>query len=111
MNNRNADDPLTFGNKIYKIEFMTKDFTDFGCKYKFTLKEAVGGVPEYVVPHRKFLELAYHYGLEYIESYPFKEFINRFVDRRDRERFRATKEEWEVIDLYRVYVFRSYTEK
>ena len=41
---------LSFGNSIFNVRFEQKDeFPAFGAKYYFTLEEAVGNVPEYLV--------------------------------------------------------------
>jgi len=41
---------LSFGNSIFSVRFEQKEeFPMFGGKYYFTLEEAVGNVPEYLV--------------------------------------------------------------
>ena len=98
-------DPLSFGNRIYKVTFETnKAFPNFGSKYWFWLDEAVETLPEYLVPKKDLLALAHRYGLEFIKSASFEDYIAQSVD---RDNLHLTPDDMEVISIYRAYVFRK----
>ena len=114
--------PLTFGNSIYEISFadrgpLPRDGVfrpSFGWKYTFDLKEAVTGVPEYVVPWEAFRALALEYDLELRYKKGFGEVWREEKGTRelrelagrmgvlDRETggFRVGKEEWEATGMF-----------
>jgi mRNA (guanine-N7-)-methyltransferase len=64
-----------FGNSVYKIAFTKeapKDLKNiFGYEYTFYLEDAVGNVPEYIVPFEAFRGLAQEYHLELVHRKPF----------------------------------------
>lgn len=68
---------LKWGNSIYHVEFELAPPRDgvfkppFGHKYTFFLEDAVGNVPEYVVPFEAFRALAEEYQLELEFKKPF----------------------------------------
>ncbi|KAF2398944.1 guanine-N(7)-methyltransferase [Trichodelitschia bisporula] len=73
------DEPIKWGNSIYRVEFPGKTPADgifrppFGWKYFYFLEEAVEQVPEYVVPWEAFRALAEDYNLELEYRVPFTE--------------------------------------
>lgn len=68
---------LKWGNSIYSVEFDVAPPRDgvfkppFGHKYKFFLEDAVGNVPEYVVPFEAFRAMAAEYDLDLLYKKPF----------------------------------------
>ena len=51
------DQPLEFGNSVYRVKFDEQDPTPrFGHRYTFFLEDAVEEVPEYVVYLDEFAE-------------------------------------------------------
>ncbi|KAI9659647.1 MAG: mRNA cap guanine-N7 methyltransferase [Alyxoria varia] len=122
-----AGQPLTWGNSIYDISFadgsiLPRDGVfrpSFGWKYTFDLKEAVSGVPEYVVPWEAFRALALEYDLELQYKKPFGEVWREERDERelrelarrmnvlDKEtgEFRVSREEWEATAFYLAFCF------
>ncbi len=83
--------------------------------YSFWLADAIDGVPEYVVPAADLVRYAAEAGLELSKHESFHDFVsvhlrqNRFVALLQRMRQGkeedVTSTEWEIIDLYDVYVF------
>lgn len=100
---------LKYGNTIYNVEFESNSFTNnFGNKYTFQLKEAIDSCPEYLV-HPKVLEsLAKEYNLDLIQSLNFHEFYDKNYEPFSYD---ITKDEWDCIYLYRVYVFQKQGER
>ncbi|KAE9964948.1 hypothetical protein BLS_007969 [Venturia inaequalis] len=79
---------LSFGNSIYKINFLTDTPADgvfrppFGWRYFYTLAEAVEA-PEYVVPWEAFRALAEDYNLELEYRKDFREVWAEEKDHRE----------------------------
>lgn len=77
---------LKWGNSIYSVEFDRAPPRDgvfkppFGHKYKFFLEDAVGNVPEYVVPFEAFRALAEEYHLELEFKKPFLRLFDEELD-------------------------------
>ncbi|KAI9777036.1 MAG: mRNA cap guanine-N7 methyltransferase [Peltula sp. TS41687] len=68
---------LEWGNSIYRVRFPGKTPEDgifrppYGWKYSYFMREAVEGVPEYVVPWEAFRALTEEYNLELQYRRPF----------------------------------------
>lgn len=75
-----------FGNTVYKILFTKeapKDLRNiYGYEYTFYLEDAVGNVPEYVVPFEAFRALAQQYNLELLYKKPF---LNMFDEELEKQ--------------------------
>lgn len=80
---------LKFGNSVYSVEFAEPPPRDgvyhppYGHKYTFFLEDAVGNVPEYVVPFESFRNLAEseEFGLELLYKKPFLRMFEEEIDR------------------------------
>eukprot|EP01080_Neovahlkampfia_damariscottae_P010555 gene10555-3074_t len=113
---------LKFGNSIYECTFEKNDFSIengfFGLKYDFELLDAIDKCPEYLV-HPDILEsLAKSYHLDLVEALNFHDFYDKYVDDFDNlnqiykiKSGKITKDEWDAIYLYKVYVFKKEGEK
>jgi mRNA (guanine-N7-)-methyltransferase len=79
-------EPLNWGNTIYKVQFPGQTPKDgvfrppFGWKYFYFLEEAVEEVPEFVVPWEAFRALAEDYNLELEYRKPFREVWDDYKD-------------------------------
>lgn len=77
------DGQLSWGNSIYRIELPSKPPADlkpaYGHEYTFYLEDAVGNVPEYIVPFPSFVELAREYDLELIYQRPFLDMFDEVI--------------------------------
>lgn len=78
---------LKWGNSVYNVEFELAPPRDgvfkpaFGHKYTFFLEDAVGNVPEYVVPFEAFRALAEEYHLELEFKKPFLKLFDEELER------------------------------
>lgn len=100
---------LKYGNEIYQVEFENSSFTQgYGNKYTFALKEAIDSCPEYLVHPKIFESLAKEYGLDLILNLNFHEFYEKFYEPFSYD---ISKDEWDCIYLYKVYVFQKQGEK
>jgi mRNA (guanine-N7-)-methyltransferase len=74
-----APETAEWGNSIYRVRFPDETPKDgifrppFGWKYNYFLDEAVGEIPEYVVPWEAFRAIAEDYNLEMQYHKPFLE--------------------------------------
>lgn len=77
-----------FGNSCYTVEFPGSPPTEFrppfGHEYFFYLEDAVGNVPEYVVPFEAFRAIAQEYRLELVYKKPFLEMFDEETKRNPR---------------------------
>lgn len=77
-----------FGNSCYTVEFPGNPPTDFrppfGHEYFFYLEDAVGNVPEYVVPFEAFRGIAQEYRLELVYKKPFLEMFDEETKKNPR---------------------------
>jgi mRNA (guanine-N7-)-methyltransferase len=108
---------LEFGNSVYRVRFDQKaECPRFGWRYTFFLRDAVAGVPEFMVHFPTLVRLAADYGLLPELDSPFPKFRDELT--RQHPRFaeslaRATRgapmspDEEAVAALYRVFVFRK----
>ena len=124
---RNVDG-LRFGNDVYSVEFNSrhrdKAFPGthpFGVEYTFTLKDAVDGVPEYLVPFDTLLALAKEEGLQLVYRANFHDFVKLMTT--DEEAMQLARQskvfgdglrestftppEWEAARLYCVFAFQK----
>lgn len=121
------DGELSFGNSLFQCEFEPESrerqwclgANPFGCAYRFTLSEAVGGVVEYLIPFALLVRLCGMVGLKLRCGDNFHKFyrdnvkkdgqyeaLQRRMSVRDwRGGFNA--EEWEVAGFYRVFAFEK----
>jgi len=117
-----SSNSLEFGNNLYKIQFFQKDnFTEpFGCRYLFSLKDAIDNCPEYLVHFPTLVKLAGEYDLELVMKDPFHSYIYQKSKPDNQENFRLlmkinalneegtiSEEEWEALGIYLVFVFRK----
>jgi mRNA (guanine-N7-)-methyltransferase len=82
---------LKWGNSIYSVEFENPPPRDgifnpiYGHKYRFFLEDAVGNIPEYVVPFDAFKKLAEEdFGLELIYKKSFLRMFDEELENRNR---------------------------
>lgn len=77
-----------FGNSCYTVEFPGNPPTEFrppfGHEYFFYLEDAVGNVPEYVVPFEAFRGIAQEYRLELVYKKPFLEMFDEETKKNPR---------------------------
>ncbi|KAH7107374.1 guanine-N(7)-methyltransferase [Auriculariales sp. MPI-PUGE-AT-0066] len=113
------DQELTWGNSVYGIQFFNKEFSTYGQRYMFYLKDAVNNVPEFVVHWENFEKLAHSYGLELLYR---REFHDVFEDEREDPEFRSLlskmkvvdeaneshidQDQWEAINVYVAFAFQ-----
>eukprot|EP01103_Thecamoeba_quadrilineata_P013752 TRINITY_DN3910_c0_g1_i1.p1 TRINITY_DN3910_c0_g1~~TRINITY_DN3910_c0_g1_i1.p1 ORF type:complete len:218 (+),score=21.23 TRINITY_DN3910_c0_g1_i1:155-808(+) len=116
-----ASKGLDFGNNLYKIHFEQKEkFPPFGCRYTFTLQDAVDNCPEYLVHFGTLVGLAGEYDLELVTKKPFHEFIYDKAKPEFQENFlllskinalndegTISQQEWEALGIYLAFVFRK----
>jgi mRNA (guanine-N7-)-methyltransferase len=104
---------LKYGNQVYTIEFLKKEYSLYGQQYTFTLLDAIDACPEYIVHPKNFISLCKEYDLELKQFQPFHEF---FYDQLDEEGLgllkrmnvfqnEISKDEWEASGLYSVFCF------
>jgi len=110
---------LEFGNEVYKIKFPQKEsLPAYGCRYWYTLKDAVDNCPEYLVHLETLRQKASQYDLELIDSRPFHDYISDKTQDKDNLQLLAqikalnetgtiSEKEWEALGIYRIFVFRK----
>jgi mRNA (guanine-N7-)-methyltransferase len=100
-------DSSCFGNKLCTFEF-DDDKPDweskFGLRYKFSLEDAVVSCPEYVVNTKTLTDLAAETGMEMVKLQNFADFI---YDNKRCPTDGVRDEEWEIIYMYMIAVFRK----
>lgn len=82
---------LKWGNSIYSVEFENPPPRDgifnpiYGHKYRFFLEDAVGNIPEYVVPFDAFKKLVEEeFGFELVYKKSFLRMFDEEVENRNR---------------------------
>ena len=60
-----------------QVQALPPDRGPFGLQYAFTLADAVTDCEEWMVPKKRFVELAEEYGLELVEWSNFHDFVHR----------------------------------
>jgi len=110
---------LSFGNSVYNVTFEQKDtFPRFGCKYYFTLEDAVDNCPEYLVHFPTLQQIASDYGLEFVFSSTFHQYyLDQSKDPEYAKLFEwmrcldhrgsISDDEWEAAGIYMVFAFRK----
>ncbi|PWY78301.1 hypothetical protein BO70DRAFT_293938 [Aspergillus heteromorphus CBS 117.55] len=116
---------VEWGNSIYRVRFPGETPEDgifrppFGWKYSYFMEEAVGEIPEYVVPWEAFRALTEEYNLELQYRKPFLEVwrdekddvelgpLSERMGVRDRNtgELMMTQEEQEAVSFYHAFCF------
>lgn len=86
----------SWGNDVYRIQFdelpppeqEVLDVDPYGHMYNFYLTDAVGNVPEYIVPFEQFRELCDSYGLELRYHKNFLDYYDEEMRKRPDEFYR-----------------------
>eukprot|EP00123_Amoebidium_parasiticum_P009788 comp19706_c0_seq1/m.23448 comp19706_c0_seq1/g.23448 ORF comp19706_c0_seq1/g.23448 comp19706_c0_seq1/m.23448 type:complete len:315 (-) comp19706_c0_seq1:11-955(-) len=110
---------LEFGNDVFKASFVNRDsFPVYGCKYLFTLVDAIDTCPEFLVHFHHLEGLAREYGLELLLHQRFHEFYQEAVreptnvDLMVRMRVfdqngTIDRHQWEAIGYYVLFAFQK----
>lgn len=79
---RLAEGMKEFGNNFYTVKFeqLPNEKETFGNEYFFYLEDAVGDVPEYIVPFDSLVKLAKDNNLEFEYERPFLEMFDEVID-------------------------------
>lgn len=123
--------PYEWGNEVYKVVFdelppdeaYVNNKSPYGHRYTFFLKDAVGNVPEFIVPFDQFQGLCEEYGLrlkykknfgDFYESERIKrpQAVNRLYQGMFRTAAPAIKyaippDQLEAAEIYTVFVFEK----
>ncbi|KAI8872828.1 mRNA capping enzyme, large subunit [Ramicandelaber brevisporus] len=122
--------PNEFGNSVYKVRFEDPDQISsrtFGCKYYFTLVDAVEDCAEYLVHFPSFEKIAREFGLtllfkksfhEYYQSalkhshnkqllYNMRVILDSHQAANTGEPAHMTPDEWECANIYMVFAFKK----
>ena len=133
-NNKYINEKLTFGNEYYSVKFAQKHFNikdgPYGIKYGFYLEDSIDNrdeegkikyVEEYLIVFKEFVELCKKYDLYLVEKENFTQFYNDYIKIDQFKRLSEKmlkdlnnvniKQQWEIIQLYMVFVFRKGKEK
>ena len=130
LDNKYINEKLTFGNEYYSVKFYQKHFNisdgPYGIKYGFYLEDSIDNrddegnikyVEEYLIVFKELVELCKKYDLylvekknftkfyeDYIKIEPYKKLSNKML--KDLNNI-DIKKQWEIIQLYMVFVFRK----
>jgi mRNA (guanine-N7-)-methyltransferase len=128
--NKYINEKLTFGNEFYSVKFFQKHFNKkngpYGIKYGFYLEDSIDNrdekgnikyVGEYLVVFKEFVEICKKYGLYLVEKKNFTKFYQDYI-KDDFYKKLSNKmlkdintsnmnQQWEIIQLYMVFVFRK----
>ena len=116
---------MSFGNDLFQVDFRTGHKGPFvggyGHEYVFTLKDALDGCPEYLVPLEALRALGRECGLELLHHENLHEFfylhsrapqffdLMRRMNVMPRGGHPFPADQWDICYLYRVFVFRKST--
>ena len=129
-NNKYINEKLTFGNEFYSVKFFQKHFNikdgPFGIKYGFYLEDSIDNrdeegkikyVEEYLIVFKEFVELCKKYDLYLVEKQNFTNFYDEYIKKEQFKRLSNKMlkdlnnvnidQQWEIIQLYMVFVFRK----
>ena len=130
LDNKYINEKLTFGNEYYSVKFYQKHFNindgPYGIKYGFYLEDSIDNrddegnikyVEEYLIVFKEFEELCKKYGLYLVEKKNFTKFYEDYIKidqykklsnkmLKDLDNINI-KKQWEIIQLYMVFVFRK----
>ena len=130
LDNKYINEKLTFGNEYYSVKFFQKHFNTsngpYGIKYGFYLEDSIDNrddtgninyVEEYLVVFKEFVELCKKYDLYLVEKKNFTKFYEDYI-KNDQFKILSNKmlkdldnpsieKQWEIIQLYMVFVFRK----
>jgi mRNA (guanine-N7-)-methyltransferase len=130
QNNKYIDEKLTFGNEFYSVKFSQKNFKKkdgpFGIKYGFYLEDSIDNrdeegnikyVGEYLIVFKEFEKICKKYGLYLVEKKIFTNFYQDYIKDNFYKKLsmRMLKDvntsnmtqQWEIIQLYTIFVFRK----
>jgi len=130
LDNKYINEKLTFGNEYYSVKFYQKHFNisdgPYGIKYGFYLEDSIDNrddegnikyVEEYLIVFKEFEELCKKYGLYLVEKKNFTKFYEDYSKIEQYKRLSNKmlkdldniniKKQWEIIQLYMVFVFRK----
>ncbi len=128
--NKYINEKLTFGNEFYSVKFSQKHFDKkngpFGIKYGFYLEDSIDNrdeegnikyVGEYLVVFKEFEKICKKYGLYLVEKENFTNFYHDYIKDNFYKKLSAKmlkdintsfmKQQWEIIQLYTIFVFRK----
>lgn len=121
---KKPDEPF-LQNNLFKTErkFDLNDIPMFGAEIIFDLAESVFSTPEYLVHPQVIKALFKEFDMELVESKTFHQFYNEAINeefgkdkklyaqiiskRNEFELAEMTQEEWDIIDLYKYYIFKK----
>ena len=128
--NKYLDEKFTFGNEFYSVKFSQKKFEKkngpFGIKYGFYLEDSIDNrdeegnikyVGEYLIVFKEFEKICKKYGLYLVEKKNFTDFYHEYIKDDLYKKLSAKmlkdvntinmKQQWEIIQLYTIFVFRK----
>ena len=128
--NKYINEKLTFGNEFYSVKFSQKNFSKkngpYGIKYGFYLEDSIDNrdeegnikyVEEYLIVFKEFVEVCKKYGLYLVEKKNFTNFYQEYIKEDFFKRLSYKmlkdintsnmKQQWEIIQLYMIFVFRK----
>jgi len=128
--NKYIKEKFTFGNEYYSVKFSQKHFNKsdgpYGIKYGFYLEDSIDNrdeqgnikyVEEYLIVFNEFVELCKKYDLYLVEKENFTKFYSDYtkIDHYKKLSNKMLKfpnssnmnQQWEIIQLYMVFVFRK----
>ena len=130
--NKYMNEKFTFGNEFYSVKFSQKKFDKnkgpYGIKYGFYLEDSIDNrdeeghikyVGEYLIVFKEFVEVCKHYGLYLVEKKNFTKFYQDYIKEDFYKKLSIKmlkdintsnmKQQWEIIQLYMIFVFRKGT--
>ena len=130
IKNKYINEKLTFGNEFYSVKFSQKNFSKkngpYGIKYGFYLEDSIDNrdeegnikyVEEYLIVFKEFVEVCKKYGLYLVEKKNFTNFYQEYIKEDFFKRLSYKmlkdintsnmKQQWEIIQLYMIFVFRK----
>lgn len=105
-----------FGNSYFEVEFLKneKETETYGIEYNFTLKDSIESCSEFLVKNKEFIELMKSLNFNCVLNEKFKNFFSEkrknnknLFTKMCGENFDLTKDEKEVINLYRCIAFEK----
>ncbi len=86
------------------------NLNEWGQSYQFSLVDSVNKCNEFIVPHKKMIDLAKKCNLEYMGAIGFMEIISKFHNRFRSDDISSyidnlSREELQVMNLYKVWTF------
>eukprot|EP01134_Creolimax_fragrantissima_P007829 CFRG7829T1 len=114
-----AAEGKSFGNSVYNVNFSQDDkesFAEYGCKYNFSLVDAIDDCPEYLIHPSVLAKLANEHNMDMVKYERFHDFFARYEqDSEAAERMirmhvlgeagTIPRDQWEAIGQYVAFVF------